>query len=106
MVPLLETSVRALPHAYRHVAAADGTAVTLDVTGETSGAWSVVRGGHRWEVRRGRPDRPAATVTVQTDDSWRLLYNALPPADVQRRVRLTGDQSLAAPLLAARSVVV
>jgi hypothetical protein len=106
MQPLLEASVRALPHAYRHLAAPNGAVVTLEVEGETSGSWSVVRGGQRWEVRRGRPERPNATVAVDTDDSWRLLYNGLSPADVKKRVHVRGDESLAAPLLTARSVIV
>jgi hypothetical protein len=36
--PLLDLSVRALPHGYAAVAAADGATVTLHVTGETTGS--------------------------------------------------------------------
>lgn len=106
MEPLLDFSVRALPHAYAAMGAPAGTCVVLEVHGETAGAWSVVRNDRRWQVLRGRPAEPDAVVRVATDDAWRLFYNALPWADVRGRVEVTGTGALAEPLLRARSVIV
>lgn len=106
MVPLLDLSVRALPHAYDGVAAPTGAVVTLNVTGETAGAWSLVREPQRWQLRRGRPPQPDAVVTIAADDAWRLFYNALSGDALVARVTLEGRADLAAPLLRARSVVV
>jgi len=105
LTPLLELSVRALPVAYASVDAGPGTAVTLDVTGETTGAWTVVREGDAWTVRGGRLAAPDAVVHASADDAWRLFHNALPADALARRVRVEGDAALAAPLLGARSVV-
>jgi len=106
MEPLLDISVRALPHAYAAVTAPAGTTITLAVTGETSGAWSLLRGNDAWLIRRGRPDSPDAAVTVAADDVWRMFYNALSEDALRQRVFVAGSADLAAPLLRARSVIV
>ena len=105
LLPLLDLSVRALPAAYAPLDATPGTAVTLEVSGETSGAWTVVREEARWAVRGGRPARPDAVVRASADDAWRLFYNALPPDELARRLRVEGRGELARPLLGARSIV-
>lgn len=104
--PLLDISVRALPSAYAATTAPAGTTVTVQVTGETTGTWSVVRETDRWQVKRGRPPTPDASVTIAADDVWRLFYNALSGEAVAQRVLVEGNADLAAPLLRARSVVV
>ena len=106
MEPLLDFSVRALPHAYAALEAPAGTCVVLDVHGETPGTWSVVRSDRRWRVLTGRPTAPDAVVRVATDDAWRMFYNALSRADARGRVEVTGAEALAEPLFRARSVIV
>lgn len=106
MEALLDFSVRALPRAYAALDAPVNTAIGLEVHGETAGNWSVVRSDRGWQVWRGRPETPDALVRVGADAAWRLFYNALSPADVSRRVQVSGRAALAAPLLAARSVIV
>ena len=104
MLPLLDMSVRALPHAYRGIQAPAGTAVAIVVDGETSGAWTLVRREHDWQVISGAASNGAsAIVRLGADNVWRMLYNA--PYD-RAAVRIDGDAALAAPLLKARSVIV
>jgi uncharacterized protein (TIGR03083 family) len=105
MQPLLDFSVRALPHAYAALPAPAGTVVTLEVYGETAGAWSVLRDEGRWQVRRGRPGAADAVVRVGADDVWRLFYNSLPATELRARVQITGAVALAEPLLRTRSVI-
>lgn len=105
MTPLIELSLRALPKAYSAQLAPDGTAIVIDITGETSGAWTLSRDGHAWRLWRGAATAPATTVHVATDNVWRLLYNALSDDAIRERVRVEGDQSLARPLFTARSVI-
>lgn len=104
--PLLDLSLRALPHAYRATDPPEGTAVVVRVTGEAGGTWSLVRDGARWRLRRGPAPVPAAAMTLDPDSAWRLLYNALPEREARKRTRIEGDPSLAEPLFAARSVMV
>lgn len=104
--PLLDFSVRALPHAYRDVEAPEGTALTLAVPGDSGSVWTLVREGGRWALYRGEADRPATRVTVEPSVVWRLFYNALPPESAREKVTIQGDESLAGPLLRTRSVMV
>jgi uncharacterized protein (TIGR03083 family) len=106
MEPLLDFSVRALPHAYAGLDAPAATVVTLEVHGETAGAWSVLRDDRQWQLRRGRLGGANAVVRVSADDAWRMLYNALSASELSARVQVIGDAALAAPLLRARSVIV
>jgi len=106
MVPLLDISVRALPHAYASAPAPAGSVVTLQVTGETTGAWSITRDANRWRLTSGRPAQPDAIVTVAADNAWRMFYNGLAHDALAERVRVEGKTDLAAPLLRARSVIV
>ena len=104
--PLLDLSLRALPHAYRDVDAPGGTVVTVGISGEAGGAWSLVRDGGGWRLHRGAAPDSAAVVTLDPDSAWRLLYNALPGSEARQRARIEGDASLAEPLFAMRSVMV
>jgi hypothetical protein len=104
--PLMDLSVRALPRAYRDVSADAGTAVLLEVTGTKTGVWSVVRDASAWRVLRGRAENATASISTDADSAWRLLYNALSPDDARRRVKVLGNQLLAEPMFAARSVMV
>ncbi len=104
--PLLDFSVRALPHAYGNVEAPAGTSLTLAVPGDSGWAWTLLREAERWGLYRGEADRPATRVTVEPAVVWRLFYNALPPESAREKVTIQGDESLAGPLLRTRSVMV
>lgn len=105
MEPLIEFSMRALPKAYHAQLAPSGTAITLEVNGETSGAWTLQREGAAWRLWCGKAGHPSAVVIVDADDVWRLFYNALSDEAIEERVIVRGDRTLAAPLLSARSVI-
>jgi hypothetical protein len=102
----LAIAMRGLPHAYRDVKAAEGATVAIDVQGAAGGTWTLVREQDRWALKRGRPETPAAAVTLSNEHAWRLLFNALPEAQVPAAWRVEGDVSLAQPLVHARSVIV
>jgi hypothetical protein len=103
MSPLLDISVRALPHAYRLLDRAEGTAVALVVAGETDGAWTLERNAEGWQAYPGASEKPQTTVRMTTDSAWRLFYNAPVSAS---HLTIEGDMTLAQPLLKARSVIV
>lgn len=106
LFPLLDLSVRALPRGYAHTPAPDGSNVLFDVEGPSPMAWSLIREGAAWVVKRGRAECPDLHLRLDADTAWKLFYNALTPAESQRRVSMEGNQRLAVPLLATRSVMV
>lgn len=106
LLPLLDFSVRALPHAYAAKDAPDGVSLALIVPGEERWAWTLVREGGRWELYQGEAGRATTTVIAEPEAAWRLLYNALPPERAREEITIRGEGSLAEPLIRARSVMV
>lgn len=106
MYPLLDVSLRALPHAYRDVRAGDGTAITVRIADESASAWSLRRESGSWRLYRGEATDPAARITLDPDVAWRVLYNSLGSAEAEQRALIDGDASLANPFFAIRSVMV
>jgi uncharacterized protein (TIGR03083 family) len=102
---LLEIALRGLPHAYRDVPAAPGTALVIDIQGPGGGTWTLVREAG-WTIREGRPDRPEAVARLSDESAWRLLFNALPGEQAAAVVETEGTRTLVLPLLQARSVIV
>lgn len=102
----LAIALRGLPHAYRDVAASDGTVLALDVRGDAGGAWTLERASGAWRLRSGTPPSPSASVAMSDDAAWRLLFNGLPPEKAKAAVAFAGDAALVEPLLRARSIVI
>lgn len=102
--PLLDLSVRALPHAYRSVEAAIGTCIAMDIEG--SGTWSLVREATGWAVCKGEGPEPDTTISLDPNTAWKTLYHAIRPEEARSRAHVQGDASLALPFFRARSVMV
>ena len=103
--PVFEVSVHALPATYRNVSAAPGTAVSVAISGEAGGTWSLLREAEGWRLWRGRATAPAALIRLDQDGAWRLFFKALPPASAVERVAFEGDVSLAKPYLGSLAVM-
>jgi len=103
---ILELSLRALPHAYRDVPAAEGETLVVQADGPSGGVWTLRRAAQGWTLWSGRPDRADAEVRLSDDAAWRLLYNALPRAEAATELAIEGDVALARPLLRVRSIVI
>jgi uncharacterized protein (TIGR03083 family) len=104
--PVLDLSARAFRRAYEDVPAAVGTVVVFEVEAEGDNVWSVIREAPGWRVVRGRAPDVAACVRADADTAWKLLYNALSAEAARARVTISGDRSLAEPMLRTRSVMV
>ena len=106
LVPLLETSVRVLPHAYRAVSAPEGTSVALRVATSPPHAWTLRREGGSWRLYGGEVAQPTARVTAEPDVLWRLFFNALRASEAPQALAVDGPPELVVPLVHARSVMV
>jgi uncharacterized protein (TIGR03083 family) len=103
---VIDISVRALPHAFRAVAAEAGETVVIDVTGPAGGQWTMTRESSGWTIAAGEPRDSTARVTIADDMAWKLLFNALSETDAAQAIRVAGRVQLARPLVRARSVIV
>jgi len=88
---VLETLVKALPHAYRDTPATEGTSVNFVIEGPAGGTWSVQRRGVVWKLRKER-ETAAATVWIDQDAAWRLFTKGLNSKTVNARIE--GDAEL------------
>jgi uncharacterized protein (TIGR03083 family) len=103
--PALETSLLALPHAFREVDAPAGTEILLRVEGSAGGSWSLRRQSS-WRIEPGAADAPACTIDASDLVLCRLLLHRLPAQEAVHHIRAHGDETLLAPLLNARAVMV
>lgn len=103
--PVLDTFAHALPHAYRDIAAPEGTHVRLIVTGDAGGVWSLVRRGHRWRLFVNVETPAVSAVTLDEDLAWRLFSKGVDANAAQRRTSIEGDHALGAVVLRARAII-
>ena len=103
---VLAMSVRALPHAYRQVAASPGETVVMEITGDSGGAWTLTRNPEHWTLAAGIAATPTTHVLIDQQAAWQLFFNALKDDQAATHSTVTGRADLARPLLGARSVIV
>jgi uncharacterized protein (TIGR03083 family) len=105
LAPVLATFVWALPRAFQAAPAAVGTAVTLTITGEAGGQWSVLREEEGWRLYAGAAEQPAAEVVVAEDAAWRLFTRGLSPQAAPEQSVLHGDRALGQRVLEMVSII-
>ena len=102
--PVMDTLLRALPHAYRDVASEPGTTLRVELTGVAPRIWCLTRDVDRWTLHLGEGPSQS-TVALDPETAWLLLSKALGRDVALARVRVTGDQALALPLLETVAVM-
>lgn len=99
LCPVLDTFMRGLPHRYHDLDAPRGTCVTVFITGEAGGTWTLCKEPRVWQLYAGSTPDAAAVVRLNQDTAWRLFTKGLNPADARQRILIEGDETLGARLL-------
>lgn len=102
--PLINTFMRALPHTYKNVEAEEGTSLSVIVTGETGGKWSIIKTSSGWEFTR-TPTTLSSLVEIAPSDAWQLFTKGLPKEEAEKRMLFSGDQQLGRKVLDMISVM-
>ncbi|RPI78256.1 MAG: hypothetical protein EHM41_25730 [Chloroflexi bacterium] len=105
LAPVLAAFVYALPETFRTVEAPEGTSISLTVTGEAGGVWSVVREEDRWQLYMGKPDNPQAEVELPEETAWRLFTKGIEKEDAHASAKLSGNLDLAEKVLDTVSII-
>jgi len=105
MAPVLSTFVWALPRVFQSTPAAENTCVTLTITGESGGRWSLVQKRSEWVLYQGAPDQPAAEAMLDADVAWRLFTRGLSPDLAQKGMTVLGGQVLGWKILDMVSII-
>jgi len=103
--PVLATFVRALPHTFRDVTADEGVAVTLVISGESGGEWSLVRERDKWELYSGVSPTPDSSVVMDQDVAWRLFTKGISKSEAISASRVDGEQALGLRVLDTVSII-
>ena len=104
--PVLALFMRGVPWAYKEVAAQAGSAVAIVIEGEAGGVWTLLRGGHGWELVEREAGDVKANVRLSDQTAWRLFTNGLTAERAAAEVMLKGNRTLAEVFLSVRSVMV
>jgi uncharacterized protein (TIGR03083 family) len=105
LAPVIDTFVRALPHAYRDVKAAIGTHIALTISGESGGQWFVVREATGWSLYTGVAQQPDAEVVTDEDAAWKLFTKGLSSQQTQASVTVLGYHQLGTRVLDMLSII-
>jgi uncharacterized protein (TIGR03083 family) len=103
--PVLAAFARALPRAFRTATAPEGTCVTLTITGDSGGRWSLLREGGAWRLYEGALERPTAEVIIDQDVAWQLFTRGLDQNLAREQVTIVGDQALGMRVLDMVSII-
>jgi uncharacterized protein (TIGR03083 family) len=103
--PVLAAFMHGLPQTYQGVEAPEGACITITITGESGGAWSLLRQDERWQLYTGSPDSPVVEITLPEDAAWRLFTKGLSVEKARRQAQLHGDLDLAAKALETVSII-
>ena len=100
--PFIATLMRGLPHAYRQVAAPVGTRVQVEIGGSI---WELMRNDDSWQLVPPGAASPAAKVTLEPADAWKLFTKGLSGAEARQRAQVAGDEALAMASLRLVAVI-
>jgi uncharacterized protein (TIGR03083 family) len=103
--PVLAAFVWALPHAFRSIAAAENTSVTLTIIGESGGQWSLLRERKDWHLYVNALEQPNAQVSIDQETAWRLFTRGIDPSLAQKGMKISGDQVLGSRVLDMVSII-
>ena len=103
--PVLSLFVRSLPRAYMSIAADDGCAIGVAITGPAGGDWRLVRASDRWCLEAGSRPPLATRIELSDDTAWRLFSKGLHPDEARSRVALQGNPALGEPFLHALAIM-
>lgn len=97
LFPLLDTFLRALPHAYRDTNAEPGAQISVVVTGDSAGQWTLSRDKNRWRLYSGHNPNIRNRVRLDDATAWRLLTRRIDAEEAASHAGISGDPALAQP---------
>jgi uncharacterized protein (TIGR03083 family) len=105
LAPVLNTLVRALPHAFCNTAAQRGTSVRFEISGEAGGVWYLYKAEDAWTLLLDSPAEPATTVALPQDAAWRLFTKGIDREKARSLAVIGGRTDLAAPIFSTTAII-
>jgi len=92
--PFLEIVMQAFPFTFKAVKAEKGTVVSLKITYEIGGTWSIIQAENSWKLTHSPMDHPKAIVQMDPNTAWKLISKSWKPDQVSDLVTISGDKTL------------
>lgn len=102
--PFIHIFMQALPNQYQNTTAKEGTIISLIVTTEIGGQWSIIKQEENWEFI-DNPAQSDAIIRINPNDAWLLFSKGMSPNAAKEKVEITGDTVLAETALNIVSVM-
>ncbi|HEY3993669.1 MAG TPA: maleylpyruvate isomerase family mycothiol-dependent enzyme [Ktedonobacteraceae bacterium] len=103
--PVLDTFVRALPHTYKDIPAADTTVLQFIVTGEAGDTWYLVREERKWSLAKSVEYQPGTVIIMDQETCWRLFTKGINKDQARAKTTIEGEQKLGEKLLETVSII-
>jgi uncharacterized protein (TIGR03083 family) len=104
-LPVLDCFMRALPNAYRSIAAKPGTLAQFNVSGECGGSWYLLRDGSAWTLIASSAGETISETTIPQEIAWRIFTKGIAPEEAASQVQVTGDEEVGLHILNVISIV-
>lgn len=104
--PFLEVTMQAFPYTFRNVDAVEGTVVTLEVSSQIGGIWSIIKTDKKWELINLPQANPTSKVEMSPETAWKLISKSWKPDQVMDLVTISGDLNLGRKVLEITSFMV
>ena len=105
LAPVLATFAHALPQTFREIEVSEGVAMSLTVSGEAGGSWTVRREHGQWQLYTGKPEQPQAEVTLPQAWAWRLFTKGITEREAREVARFSGDKRLSEKMLETVAII-
>lgn len=92
--PFIDTLMHAFPYTFATVSAESGTVVSLEITTEIGGLWSIVKKDGGWVLDKNENLNAHSSVIIDPDTAWKLFSKSWKPEDVKDKVKISGDKKL------------
>jgi hypothetical protein len=93
--PFMDTFMAAFPFAFSHLEAQNGTTVSIIISTEIGGVWSIMKTDEGWNLVKSENQSAHAKVILDPETAWKLFSKSWKPAQVMDKVKIVGDASLA-----------
>lgn len=104
--PFIDTFMFAFPYTFREISAENGTIVSIELSTEIGGIWSIVKTENGWNLDKSKNLKPTSTIIIDPETVWKLFSKSWKPEQVTDKITILGDTTLAEQALNIVAVMV
>jgi uncharacterized protein (TIGR03083 family) len=105
LFPVIDTFMRGLPHTFRTTKAPLGTSISIQITGEAGGEWSLVKSNLAWELFTGSDPQAINQVQIDQNIAWQLFTKGISRDVAKRQIFIHGNAALGERVLEMVSIM-